>query len=195
MSELSNHIVMKLKKCRICKVKHTPTRNANVCASHDCQLAYALLSIEKRNRLELAKTKRDHKAKLVAMKSIPNLIKEAQTAFNAFIRARDKNELCICCDKPYGTNELGGKYDCGHFRSRGSAGHLRFNEDNAFGQRKYCNTYGALNFREGVIVRIGLARVEAIENNNITHKWERSELIDIKKLYKDKLKKLNEKVV
>ena len=124
------------------------------------------------------------------MKSIPQLIKEAQFSFNAFIRFRDRNELCICCDKPLGTNELGGNFDCGHFRSRGSAGHLRFNEDNAFGQRKYCNTYGALNFRAGVIKRIGLDRTLAIENNNATHKWDKAELIAIKELYKRKLKEL-----
>lgn len=127
------------------------------------------------------------------MKRLPELIAEAQAAFNAFIRARDAGLPCICCGQPFEPMKPGGSVDAGHFRSRSSAGHLRFNEDNCFAQRKNCNrpggtTYGA--FRAGVVARIGEARVAALENDNAPHKWTREELIAIRNCYRNKLKAL-----
>lgn len=127
------------------------------------------------------------------MRRLPELIAEAQAAFNAFIRARDAGLPCICCGQPFEPMKPGGSVDAGHFRSRSSAGHLRFNEDNCFAQRKNCNrpggtTYGA--FRAGVVARIGEARVAALENDNAPHKWTREELIAIRDTYKAKLKEM-----
>lgn len=82
----------------------------------------------------------------------------------------------------------------GHYRSTGSASHLRFNEDNVHRQLVYCNRYGAgraVDYRLGLINRIGLQRVEALEADNQPHKWTREELIAIKEKYKQKLKELN----
>lgn len=145
-----------------------------------------------KNRMERAQFK-ERKAKL---KRIPDLIKEAQTAFNAFIRERDRGQPCICCGQPLGTGSVGGAFDCGHYRSVGSASHLRFDVHNAHGQRKQCNRYGAgraVDYRIGLIARIGLPAVEALEASNQPHKWERDELIAIKALYVAKLKELRNK--
>jgi Bacteriophage Lambda NinG protein len=133
------------------------------------------------------------KARKAALKRIPDLIKEAQIAFNAYVRLRDKAQPCICCGKPLVESSVGGGFDAGHYRSTGSASHLRFNEDNCHAQRKVCNRYGAgraVDYRIGLINRIGLERVEALENNNTPHKWDRDELIEIKELYRKKLKEL-----
>jgi hypothetical protein len=164
-----------------------------VCDNWQCAAIHANNLRIKREASEGKRVKKETKQKLDAMKSIPQLIAKAQTAFNAFIRFRDRNEACICCGLPYGTNTLGGDYDCGHFRTRGAAGHLRFNEDNAFGQRKYCNQYqggNQLAMEAGMIRRIGLARVQAVKNNNEINKWTREELIAIEAKYKLKLKEL-----
>lgn len=128
-----------------------------------------------------------------AVKRMPDLIAEAQTAFNAYIRARDASKPCICCGKPFEPMKPGGSVDAGHFRSRGAAGHLRFNEDNCFAQRKNCNrpggtTYAA--FRAGVVARIGEARVLALEADNAVHKWQHDELRAIRDTYKQKLKEM-----
>jgi hypothetical protein len=134
-----------------------------------------------------------NKARKAAIKRIPDLIKEAQVAFNAFVRGRDSGKPCICCGMPLGTGEVGGGFDCGHYRSTGSASHLRFHEDNAHGQRKVCNRYGAgraVDYRIGLIARIGVERVEALEADNTPHKWDREELIAIKEKYKAKLEEL-----
>lgn len=128
-----------------------------------------------------------------AIKTIPQLIREAQTAFNAWTRKRDEKKPCISCGRPLGTEAVGGGYDAGHYRSTGSASHLRFHEDNCHAQCKQCNRYGAgraVDYRIGLIQRIGLEAVEALEADNKPHKWERDELIQIAATYKAKRKEL-----
>ena len=140
-------------------------------------------------RVDKAETRR----KLEAIKTIPTLIKEAQHAFNAYIRARDAGKPCICCGQPLGAGEVGGAFDCGHYRSTGSASHLRFDERTAHAQRKVCNRWGAgraVDYRIGLVARIGLEDVESLESDNAPHKWTRQELIDIKLEYRAKLKEL-----
>jgi hypothetical protein len=138
--------------------------------------------------------KRETKAKLkVLAETKPKLTKAAQKAFNAYIRARDYGKPCICCDKPiaWGTDKTGGVVDCGHYLSTGARSHLRFTEDNAAAQLKYCNTYlsgNAANFRLGLIKRIGLERVDALENDYTVKRWTIEELKDIAKIYHEKLK-------
>jgi len=185
-------IVTKLKtrKCKVCKEVFQKKTPLHCLCSGACATKHMLAQNVKKKAKEQLEDRRETKKKLDAIKSIPKLIAEAQAEFNAFIRERDKDQLCICCNKPYGTNALGGNFDAGHFRTRGAAGHLRFNEDNCFGQRKYCNTYHAGDFRAGVIKRIGLVRTLAVENNNDIKKWTREDLIEIKNKYKLKTKEL-----
>ena len=133
------------------------------------------------------------KTRKEAIKTIPQLIKEAQFEFNAFIRARDAHQPCICCGRPLGDGDVGGAFDCGHYRSTGSAPHLRFHENNANAQRKYCNRWGAgraVDYRIGLVARLGLEAVESLESNNAVHKWTREELTDIRDQYRAKNKEM-----
>ena len=45
-----------------------------------------------------------------------------------------------------------------------------------------------MDYRIGLIARIGMARVEALEANNTPKKWTHQELIDIKAKYRAKVK-------
>ena len=81
----------------------------------------------------------------------------------------------------------------GHYRSRGSAPHLRFNEDNVHAQRKQCNRYGSGNvvgYRLGLIERIGLEAVEALEADNAPRKYTAEDLKAIKADYTRKAREL-----
>lgn len=141
---------------------------------------------KKREREEIRQRK-------AAIKSLRELLADAQVAFNAFIRARDESLPCICCGKPFEPAKHGGSMDAGHYLSRGSSPQHRFNEDNVFGQRKNCNRPGGTTrdaFRAGVIARIGLARVEALESDHAVPKWTREELIELKATYRRKLREL-----
>jgi len=116
---------------------------------------------------------------------------QAQKAFNAFIRARDKDLGCISC---VGANESN-QFDAGHYRTIGAAGQLRFTEDNCHRQCSQCNRKKSGNIREYrimLIQKIGLTRVEALETNNSIKRWTIPELQMIATKYKIKLKELND---
>jgi hypothetical protein len=143
-----------------------------------------------------AKGKRELRERKAALKRIPDLLKEAQREFNAWIRCRDMAQPCISCGKHPARAEsdaFGGGVDAGHYRSVGSAPHLRFDGRNCHAQCKHCNRYGAgraVDYRIGLIQRIGLEAVESLESDNGTHKWTRDELTAIRDTYKQKLKEL-----
>ena len=136
--------------------------------------------------------KKETKLKLDAMQTKPQLVKKAQTAFNAYIRARDKGKTCISCDTPLGSEP--NSYDAGHFRSVGSAAHMRFVEDQVHGQCKKCNRWLAGNvveYRKRLLERIGLKRLEQIENDNVLRKYSKEALIEITRYYNAQARQLN----
>lgn len=174
------------KRCKVCKEYFTSRSSFAKACGPECAQEYV--------KQEKAKKERQERQKgLQALKTKRDYIKEAQVAFNAFIRARDSDKPCICCGRPLKTEAIGGGYDCGHYRSVGSAPHLRFNEDNAHGQTKLCNRYGAgraVDYRIGLIARIGLSRVERLESDNSMAKWTMEELRAIRDLYRRKANEL-----
>lgn len=129
-----------------------------------------------------------------ADKKIPQLIKEAQREFNTFIRLRDQIAGHACISSGLPLDWSGNKVDAGHYRSRGAASWLRFNEDNCHAQRKRENRWlagNAADYRVGLIARIGIARVEALEHDaGKGHKWTREELISIRDTYRARAKEL-----
>ena len=179
---------MKTKRCKCCKQMFEPSRPMQSVCSPLCAHSYAMQAKEKLNR----KADKERREKL---KTRRDYINEAQTAFNAYIRQRDYGKPCICCGLALGNASVGGGFDAGHYRSVGSAPHLRFDDRNCHGQRKQCNRYGAgraVDYRIGLIARIGLEDVEALEADNAPAKWSIDELKAIKADYRAKLKALKE---
>ena len=183
-------------RCAHCKQKFVPERPGQI-VHVECVEAWTEAQAAKRERAEAkaaraaAKVERaETRRRKEAIKTLPVLKAEAQRAFNAYIRARDAGKPCICCGLPLSAGDVGGLYDCGHYRSVGSAPHLRYDERNAHAQRKQCNRWGAgraVDYRIGLIARIGLEAVEALESDNATHKWTRDELVAIRDKYRKKL--------
>jgi len=174
------------KRCKVCREYFTPRSSFAKACGPECAETYV--------RQEKAKKDRQERQKgLQALKTKRDYIKEAQVAFNAYIRARDAHQPCISCGVPLQAEAVGGGYDCGHWRSVGSAPHLRFHEDNAHGQCKKCNRYDsgrAVDYRIGLIARIGLSRVECLESDVSVVKWSIHELVAIRDAYRSKLRKL-----
>jgi len=159
----------------------------------EAQAAKSARAEEKKARMaakvERAKTRRRKEA----LKTIPGLIKEAQIAFNAFIRERDRQAGHVCISSGRPLDWSGNAVDAGHYRSTGAASHLRFHEDNCHAQSKHDNQFlagNAVDYRIRLVARIGLARVEALEADNQVRKWSRQELIAIRNEYRLKNKKL-----
>jgi hypothetical protein len=180
-----------MKKCKVCKTEFTPVRPLQSVCGALCGLAHARQATEKKKAKEAQEDRKKTREKLDAMRTKPQLVKVAQTAFNAFVRARDADKPCISCGKLPSTES--NSTDCGHFRSVGSAPHMRFVEDNAAGQCKHCNQYLAGNvlaYRKGLIERIGLARVEQIESDQTVRKYTHEGLIEIARHYNAETRRL-----
>lgn len=192
---------VKPRRCRNreCRKSFVPTRPMQTVCCPSC----ALQLIEKRKAKQAEQKqkaeRKEIKARKEKLKTRRDWINEAQTAVNAFVRYRDKDKPCICCGQPLGAvsgDETGGVFDAGHYRSTGSAPHLRFDaERNIHGQTKQCNRYGggrAVDYRIGLIARIGLPAVEALEEDNTPRKWSIDELRAIRDMYRAKLKELKQ---
>jgi hypothetical protein len=106
--------------------------------------------------------------------------------FNRYIRLRDAGLPCICCDQPMGESVPGGAVDAGHYRSRGSAPHLRFDERNVHAQRKQCNRFesgNVLGYRFGLRQRIGIEALEELEADQTARNYTVDDLKAIKAKY------------
>ncbi len=180
-----------MRKCKHCKAPFTPTRPMQNWCSVDCAVKLGEKAIAKKKAKDQAKDRKETRKKLVAMRTKPQLVKLAQTAFNAFIRARDADKPCISCGKP--PSPQANSVDAGHYRSVGSAPHMRFVEENCHGQCKHCNQHLAGNhieYRKGLIQRIGLAAVERIEADNTTRKYTKEGLIELARHYNAEARRL-----
>jgi hypothetical protein len=181
----------KPKPCKQCGSSFTPSiyrLGASVCSP---MCAKKLVTANKKAEREQTKERKE------ALETIPELIKKAQHAFNAFIRERDRlaGHACISSGRPLDWS--GNGVDAGHYRSTGAASHLRFDEDNCHAQSKHDNQFlsgNAVDYRLGLIARIGLARVEALEANNTPVKWQRDVLRQIAVVYRGKLRALKKEL-
>ena len=181
--------------CPYCRAKLEPGQRihaACIPGYADAQEAKAKRTAEKQARAEAKIARADIKRRKEAIKTLPVLKQEAQRAFNQWIRARDAARPCISCGaNPPDLSGLHAGRDAGHYRSVGSAAHLRYHEDNVHAQCVHCNQWGAgraVEYRIGLFSRIGAVRVEALETDNTTRKWTAEELREIRDTYRRKAK-------
>lgn len=182
---------MKPSKCKVCGSEYTKTRPLQKVCSPVCALELSRKVSARKAAKDAQQDRKETKQKLDAMRTKPQLTKLAQVAFNAFIRARDAGKPCISCDTIL-SNEPN-TFDAGHYRSVGSAPHMRFVEDNVHGQCKHCNNYLAGNhvaYRQRLVERIGLQAVESIEADQTVRKYTREGLEEIAKHYRAEARKL-----
>jgi hypothetical protein len=180
---------LRTRKCAIkaCLKEFAPRSMTHKTCGPECAQEYV--------RVEKARTdRRERQEGLAKLRTKRDYVKTLQVAFNAYIRARDARLPCICCGRTSEKQYLTGtNWDCGHYRSTGSAPHLRFNEDNAHRQLTICNRHGAgraVDYRIGLIARIGLARVEALEADNEARHYTVDQLIAMTAHYRKLLKDL-----
>lgn len=188
----------KTRRCSSCR-KKVPADSCFVSSlrafcSSDCLMQYTRSEKGKKDRKKaLHSDIRQRKEKL---KTKGDYTKEAQQAFNAYVRARDKGKTCISCTTLLHDNSVGGGYDAGHYRSVGSSPHLRFRLDNCFGQCKKCNRYlsgNVANMRVGIVWRYGQQHLDTVEADNDTKHYTVADLQRITKIFRKKLKKITKK--
>lgn len=182
---------VKLKTCAKskggCGAKFVPARPMQCACSPSCAQAFAAKASAKKAANAAADDRRKTKAQLEALKTLPTLAKECEREMNRYVRLRDWHLGCISCGKTFNPDQIGGSCDAGHYRSKGSAKHLRFDERNLHGQCKHCNDYLAGNpvgYRMGLIERHGLEMVEALEADQAPRKYTRQELREKRDFYR-----------
>lgn len=161
--------------------------------SPKCGLAIAQVNAGKAKKAIDQVERAELKQRKEALKKRGDYVREAQKAFNEFIRLRDRlaGHPCISSGRPL--NWSGNAVDCGHYRSVGSAPHLRFDERNAHAQDKHDNRYlsgNAVDYRIGLIKRIGLEAVEALEADQTPRKYTIEDLKAITAHYRAKVREL-----
>lgn len=171
-------------KCAVCRTPFIKFRmTQKVCGRVEC-------AIEQGRRDAAKVAKRKERAERAALKArrealmrVSDLLPVVQAAANAYIRERDRDLPCISCGRHNIADPLtGGAWDCGHYRSVGAAKHLRFDVRNMAKQCKHCNRDLAGNvveYRRGLVARIGVDEVVALENDNRVHKWSVYELREL----------------
>jgi len=177
---------LKKKKCRTCKELFTPFSSLAVACSPMCAIEVAKEAKKKKARKRLKEGRE-------RLKTLSDHLNEAQTACNAYIRERDGNN-CISCGVRYNSTEYGGKIDCGHYRSVGSAPHLRFYTLNMSSQCVKCNRYlsgNSVEMRKGMVLRYGVALVDKIEADQRPRKYTADDLKRLTKIFKKKRKMLH----
>lgn len=184
------------KTCKNCREKFTPSSPMAVACGLVCAIAVGKKTTAAQKAKVQKQERAQDKAKLDAFKTYPQLIAECQKAFNAVVRYRDMLAGHPCISSGVRLNWSGNAVDAGHYRSRGSAPNLRFNFDNCHAQSKQANRYNsgeAVDYRIGLIKRIGLARVEALEADNTPAKWTHDDLRRMTKEFQQQLRELKRK--
>lgn len=189
----------RMKSCKVCRARFEPRMPLQVA----CGLACAIADGKKTTALQKAKAKKieraEDRAKREAMKNRNELIAEAQDAFNLVVRLEDAALPCISCGatNPPARGITGGVWDAGHYLSRGSACHLRFDRRNVHKQCKGCNRPGGTTraaHRAGVEARIGREALEALESDQASREYTKDDLREIRDTYRKRAAQLKKEM-
>ena len=185
----------KPKTCKnpACRASFVPQRIGQAVCSPKCALATVEVQKAKEKKSLAQADRREIKVRKEALKTRGDHIREAQQAFNEYIRTRDQvaGHLCISSGKPLDWS--GNAVDAGHYRSVGSAPHLRFDERNCHAQSKQDNRFlsgNAVDYRIGLIARIGQEAVDELEADQSVRNYSVEQIKGIKTYYRAKTREL-----
>lgn len=173
----------KMYKCRVCKSEYTKRSSFQKACSVPCARIYVADQKKKEQRKKDKEWKEENKSR-------SELTKEAQREFNKYIRIRDHYRPCISCGVDYGDKYLvnrGSRWDAGHYRSTGSAAHMRFNTYNVHKQCVYCNrdmSGNIVEYRLSLIKRIGEDKVIRLETDNSIVKLDKDYLRRVRDIFR-----------
>lgn len=182
----------KPKTCKFCKTKFTPARPLQFVCSPTCAYKYQQRQNEIRQEEADIESRRQWRKRKAALKPLKHWEDMTQRVINDYVRERDRELPCISC----GTWDTA-QWEAGHYRSRGAASHLRYVEDNIHKQCHRCNaelSSNAVPYRAALVIKIGLERVLALENNNTPHRYTREELDTLRASYRAKTRALKKQL-
>jgi hypothetical protein len=162
--------------------------------SKACSVPCAIALTETAKAKQTAKVKREEKRSIreakERIKTRQDHMKEAQAAVNAYVRLRDANDPCISCDRPATWD---GQWHASHFRAVGSNPGWRFNLLNIHRSCSICNAWLSGNiggYRPRLIEKIGLERVEMLEQESQVRKYDIEYLKRLKRIFREKARRI-----
>lgn len=198
------------KKCKnpACGEKFVPARLGQHVCSYPCGLAIKELNQEKARKSLAQVQRREIQVRKEALKSRTDHLKDAEKAVRDYRRIYELSigSGCISCGESQESIlaaqgwKTGGAFDAGHFLGKGARPELRLEPTNIWLQCKACNSGSYMHarkaytvsqgFRAGLIARIGLEAVEALEADHTPRKYETEQLKAITAEYRAKTKEL-----
>jgi hypothetical protein len=179
------------KKCRVesCRTLFVPARMGQAVCSPACAIIDAPKNQEKASKARAKIERKETKDRKEKIKTKAAHMKDAQTAFNAWVRARDAGLPCISCGT---TADV--QYAAGHFRSAGGHPELRFEPLNVHLQcNRNCNMAKSGNlgpYRFELIKRIGQDKVDWLEGPHEPKRYTIEDLKAITAQYRAKTREL-----
>ncbi|KAB0489708.1 recombination protein NinG [Pseudomonas vancouverensis] len=172
------------KKCKNpeCALEFIPFSTTQKVCHWKCGLAIKEVNEAKARKAIADLGRREIRAARERIKTRGDHTKEAQAAFNEWVRLRDAALPCISCGRHHQ-----GKYDAGHYRTVGSNPALRFEPLNCHKQCVPCNQHKSgdiVNYRINLLQRIGAEMVAWIEGPHEPRRYTIEELKAIKAKYR-----------
>lgn len=186
--------------------------------SIECALSYTSRAQEKAREKQLAKAGRDHREKEKAVRKAVRELnkhdvrwqhKKTQQAFNKmrvleemlWFKERGKKPTCISCGQTKGNDQ----WCCGHFKTVGAHGVLRYDRNNTYLQHnRRCNmglsgdiggTKTTRGYKQGLKERFGEDEGQAIidycESKTEVKKWEWQELESMRKQFNCRIREIS----
>ncbi|VVP25339.1 hypothetical protein PS876_04050 [Pseudomonas fluorescens] len=200
----------KPKKCRVatCRASFVPSRMGQAVCSPACALIDAPKNQDKARKAIAQRDRREIKVRKEALKSRADHLKDAEKAVRDYRRTYELSigSGCISCGESQESIlaaqgwKTGGAFDAGHFLGKGARPELRLMPNNIWLQCKSCNAGSSKYarkgqtvsqaFREGLIARIGLEAVEALEADHTPRKETVEQLKAITAEYRTKTREL-----
>lgn len=186
----------KPKKCRVevCGATFVPARLGQAVCSQACAIIDAPKNRERASRALAEVGRKEIKVRKEALKTRADHIKDAEKAVRDYRRTYELSigSGCISCGESQESIlaaqgwKTGGAFDAGHFMGKGARPELRMVPENIWLQCKSCNAGSSKfarkgetvsqGFRSGLIARIGLEAVEALEADHEPRKHTVDEL-------------------
>ncbi|WP_281686751.1 recombination protein NinG [Pseudomonas citronellolis] len=170
------------KTCKACRETFVPDRSLQSVCSPKCGLALVVANREKERKSFQQRERREIRVRKEQLKSRAEHLREAQAAFNEFIRLRDADQPCISCGRYHD-----GQYHAGHYRTVGAHPELRFEPLNVHKQCAPCNNHKSgdiVNYRINLVQRIGADKVEWLEGPHEPQKLDIEAIKQIKAHYR-----------
>lgn len=174
----------KAKKCRVaaCRASFVPARIGQAVCSPACAMIDAPRHEPKARKALAEIGRKELRAAKVKIKTRAQHMKEAQAAFNAWIRERDIGLPCVSCGRHHN-----GQWHAGHYRTVGGNPELRFEPLNVWRQCAPCNNHKSgdiVNYRLELVKRIGADKVDWLEGPHEPQRYTIEQLQAIKAKYR-----------